>query len=268
MVSSTLENTRGELPETTPFDLRDISQFQGRHIWSTLPETLATGDLWIDYPFPESYNALGESSHNPQLATETKHRLELYVSSIVEEAIRAGIGKAQVRWAVDELLTNATQYGAISTTNKAPGLIRLEWLIDKAEAGATLALAVTNPCLHLFDPSRFARMEVGDFYSMESTSNNAHLGTIAMMSFLKEGSKLSYLWEMQNGERIRLSMEPLGENAPDRPKNFADLMKPTRIELSKFDPSHQSVPYSLELFHRDIETKVPTESVTVSCVID
>jgi hypothetical protein len=229
---------------------------------------LVTGDLWIDYPFPESYNALGDTSNNPELAKETKHKLELYVNSIVEEAIRAGIGKGQVRWAVDELITNATHYGAISATNEAPGLVRLEWLIEKAETGATLALAVTNPCQHLFDPSRFARMEMSDFYSMENTGKNAHLGTIAMMSFLKEGSKLSYLWEMRNGERIRLSMEPLGENAPDRPENFADLMKPTRIELSKFDSSRKSVPYSLALFHKEIETKVLTESVTVSCVID
>ena len=266
MVSSTLENTKGKLPETSPFDLRDVSHFPGRDFWSAPPPNLVKGDLWIDYPFKESCNNLGERSSNPTLASQTRTQLELHVNSIVKDATIAGIDHGRVRWAVDELVTNATQYGAISLTNEAAGLIRLEWHIDNSTP-STIALAVTNPCQQLFDASRFARMEIVDFYSMENTSTNAHLGTIAMMSYLKEGTKLSYMWEMKNGEKIRLSMEPIAENAPDHPENFAELMKPTRIDLAKFDSSNKSVPYSFDQFQRDIESKVSAESVTVSCVI-
>jgi len=267
MVSSTLENTKGALPETSAFDLRDVSHFGGRHIWSPPPQNLATGDLWIDYPFRESYNGLGKSSADPELAEATKRQLELHLNALVDATKVVGIDEGRARWAVDELITNATQYGAISATTEAAGLIRLEWRIDHSSEGSTLALAVTNPCQQLFDPSRFARMEIGDFYSMENTGTNAHLGTIAMMSYLKDGTKLSYMWEMESGERIRLSMWPIAENDPDRPENFAELMKPARIDLSKFDSSNKSVPYSFDQFQRDIETKVMPESVTVACVI-
>lgn len=267
MTSSTLENTRGELPQTTPFDLRGSFISALRDIWSPPIQDVVKGDLWITYPFKESYNGLGETSRDAELAKETKTQLECHLNSIVDEAASAGIDKASTRWTVQELLINATQYGAISPSSEAAGLVRLEWYIDQAQTGSTIAIAVTNPCQDLFDPSRFARMEISDFHSMEPTGTNAHLGTVAILSFLKEGTNLSYLWEMKNCERIRLTMEPIASDDPDRPANFDELMKATRIEVSKFDVANNSVPYSVKQFQEDIENKTMPESVTVSCVL-
>ena len=266
-MASTLENTGGKLPETSPFDLRDSLIFSGRDIWSPPIQDVVKGDLWITYPFKESYSGLGETSRDPELAKEIKTQLECHLNSIVDEAASSGIDKASTRWTVQELLVNATQYGAISPNNDAAGLVRLEWYIDQAQAVPTIAIAVTNPCQDLFDPSRFARMEIDDFYSMEPTGNNAHLGTVAILSFLKEGTKLSYLWEMKNSERIRLTMEPIANDDPARPADFNGLMKPTRIEVSKFDVANNSVPYSFKQFQEDIENNNKTESVTISCVL-
>ena len=270
MASSTLENTRGELPQTTPFDLRGSFISALRDIWSPPIEKVLKGDLWITYPFKESCSGLGETSRDPELAKETKTQLKRHLDSIVYEAESAGIAKASTRWTVQELLINATQYGAISPSSEAAGLVRLEWYIDQAQTGSTgstIAIAVTNPCQGLFDPSRFARMKISDFHSMEPTGTNAHLGTVAILSFLKEGTNLSYLWEMKNCERIRLTMEPIASDDPDRPANFDELMKATRIEVSKFDVANNSVPYSVKQFQEDIENKTMPESVTVSCVL-
>ena len=265
-MSSTLENTRGELPQTSPFDLRGSLISALRDIWSPPIEKVLKGDLWITYPFEEPYNGLGETSRDPELAKDIKTQLECHLNSIVDEAASAGIDKASTRWTVQELLVNATQYGAISPNNDAAGLVRLEWYIDQAQTVPTIAIAVTNPCQDLFDPSHFPRMEKDDFFSMP-TGNNAHLGTVAILSFLKEGTKLSYLWEMKNSERIRLTMEPIASDDPARPANFKGLMKPTRIEVSKFDVANNSVPYSAKQFQEDIENKTMPESVTVSCVL-
>jgi hypothetical protein len=63
-------------------------------------------------------------------------------------------------------------------------------------------------------------------------------------------------------------MREIPENAPDRPENYDDLMKPTQVEVFKFDVNNQPIPYSFEQFQRDIEGNVAAESVTVSCVIE
>lgn len=275
MVSSTLETTKGKLPAASPFDLTealtsDRAPYGGnlvQTIWSHPVENSRRGDLWIDYPFVEGCNALGGSSRDPVLARETKERIELHVDKIVADAIRIGIDPGRARWAVDELITNASQYGAISEKNQAAGLIRLEWHTDRDGNDPLFAIAVTNPCLTLFDPSRFARMEAMEFYSMENETSNAHLGTVAMMAYLKEGTKITYLWEMQGGERIRLTLEPMPENAPDRPANYEELLKPSRVEVMRFDQNNQGVPYTFKEFQSDIARGLTTETVTVSCVL-
>ena len=266
MVSSLLTIAKGELPNTSPFDLSKETNLSLRDIW-TEPVPVQRGELWITYPFEVSCVALDRDTRFPDLATSAKTHLDLHVRSIVEQATNFGVEEGRAEWAVSELLTNATQYGALSEQDKFAGMIRLEWLLDHENERPVLSLAVANPCFTLFDPSRFARMEIADFYAMDNTSSNGHIGTIALMSYLQEGTKLTYLWEMADGERVKLTMELIPENAPDRPANYDDLMKPTRVEVFKYDSNNQPVPYSFEQFQRDIEEKVAAESVTVSCVI-
>ncbi|MEY4669581.1 MAG: hypothetical protein RL518_2280 [Pseudomonadota bacterium] len=267
MVSSMLSTARGELPKTSAFDLSAATNVKLEDIWSEPALQLQHGELWISYPFEERYDGLDHKSRHPDLATVAKTQIDLHLTSIVDQAVSFGMRDFTVRWAAGELLTNATQYGALSEMNAAAGLIRLEWRLDRDETGPMFAVAVANPCIRLFDPSRFARMESVDFFAMENSSTNGHLFTIGLLSYLKENTKLTYLWEMANGERMKLTMERIPEDAPDRPANYDELMKPTRVEVFKFDPSNQPIPYSFEEFQQDVANGVGTESVTISCVV-
>jgi hypothetical protein len=194
------------------------------------------------YPFEERYTGLGQGSRHPDLATEVKGHIRAHVDAIVDRATKFGVKDLRATWTLEELLTNATQYGAVSETYSAAGMIRVEWQLDQDESGPTLGVAVANPCASLFDPSRYARMEIADLYALEETGLNAHVGTLGVLSFLKENTKLNYLWEMANGERIRLTIQEIPENAPDRPANYEDLMKPCRVEVLKYDANNQPVP--------------------------
>ena len=266
MASSTLDITQGRLPSTAPFDLRDVTHFSPHSLWRTPLVGLRHGDLWIDYPFPESYNGLGANQSDPQLATETKKRIAAHVETIVGEAVRAGMPEMATRWSIEELLTNATQYGQTKGSQRA-GLVRLEWRVDNDDVGPVCALAMTNPCRTLFDPSRFARMTIEEFTSLDDTGPNAHVGTIGLISFLAQGTKLCYLWELQSGERVKLYMALMPEDYPQRPANYDELMKPTRVTVEKFDCNNHAVPYTFAQFERAIKSALPAESVTVSCVI-
>ena len=268
MVSSLLTATKGEVPTASPFDLSNETYPSIKDIWSPPMRDVDHGELWIAYPFEERYFSLDKHTRDPELAAAAKSQIALHLDAVVDEADRRGIGKVAAKWVVDELLTNATQYGQISETTKAAGMVRVEWFIDQDESGPTLAVAVANPCIALFDPSRFARMESAEFFAMDNPSLNGHLGTIGVLSYVKENTTLTYLWEMASGERVKLTMREIPENAPDRPENYDDLMKPTRVEVFKFDVNNQPIPYSFEQFQRDIEGNVAAESVTVSCVIE
>lgn len=276
MVASLLTTVTGQLPKSTPFDLSEANDraLQNiKDIWAPpVPNdqnvaALQHDELWITYPFEERYTGLGEGARHPEIATEVKGHIETHLNAIVDQASKFGIEELRSRWTLGELLTNATQYGAASETDSAAGMIRVEWRFDRDESGPTLGVAVANPCVNLFDPSRFARMEVADFYALEVSSLNGHVGTLGVLSYLAENTKLNYLWDMANGERIKLTMQEIPENAPDRPANYDDLMKPCRVEVFKYDANNQEVPYSFEEFQRDMEQKVRAESVTVSCVI-
>lgn len=276
MVSSLLTTVTGQLPDSTPFDLSKANDDMLQTIKDVWVPPVATdqhiasihhNELWISYPFEERYTGLGEGSRHPEIASEVKGHIDTHLNAIVDQASRFGVEELRSRWTLGELLTNATQYGAVSETDSSAGMIRVEWRLERDESGPTLGVAVANPCVNLFDPSRFARMEVADFYALEVTSMNGHVGTLGVLSYLKENTKLNYLWEMASGERIRLTMQEIPDNAPDRPANYEDLMKPCRVEVSKYDANNQPVPYSFEAFQRDIEQKVRAESVTVSCVV-
>lgn len=266
MASSTLETTQGKLPSTAPFDLRDVTQFSPHFLWTVPLAGMRHGDLWIDYPFPESCNGLASNKRDPALAVETKQRISAHIETIVAEAVRAGLPEMAIRWSLEELVTNATQYGSSNNSDSA-GLIRLEWRIDGNESEPTCALAITNPCRALFDPSRFARMTMEEFTSLDYNGTNGHVGTINLISRLVPGTKLSYLWELLSGERVKLSVDLMPEDDPQRPENYDELMKPTRVMVERYDGGNQPIPYTFAEFEKDIDTRVPAESVTVSCVI-
>jgi hypothetical protein len=219
------------------------------------------------YPFEESVFALDKHARDPEFAKRVRSQFDLHYDALIDRAVSHGLGKVTAEWVVEELVSNATQYGRSSKQDAAAGVIRMEWLLDKDGAEPTLALAVANPCVNLFDPSKFARMEMDRFLDLEKPETNGHLGTIALLGYAKKDTKVVYLWELASGERIKLTMERIPEDAPDRPSNYDDLMRPTRVEVFKFDANNQQFPYSFDQFQRDVEGKVPAESVTVSCVI-
>lgn len=266
MVSSSLDTTIGKPPSASPLDLTlpDRNQL---FLWTSPPTNYSRGDLWIDYPFSGAYNALGTDSTNPELAADVRTRLTDYVHGILRETSKTGVDEAKAKWAITELLTNATQYARLSETNDIGGLIRLEWRIVRDESDPSLALAVSNPCVRLFDPSRYARMSIADFYAMEPSVTNAHLGTIALVSFVRPHTHLSYSWELLNDEKILCSIQMIRESDADKPENFDELMKPVRVLVSKWSPLSEPIPYSHDDFNHDVSNGLATRTVSVSCVV-
>lgn len=266
MVSCSLDTTVGKLPTSSPLDLRlpDRNQL---FLWGAPPSDYSRGDLWIDYPFSQPYNALGADSPDPELARDVRTRVITYTEKIVDEAVAAGMDGSKAKWAVTELLTNATQYARLSDDNTRGGLIRLEWLISREAVEPSLSLAVSNPCPRLFDPSHYPLMSIADFYSMEPSATNGHLGTIALLSFLKPYSSLSYTWELPHEEKICYSMRMFREGDSDRPENFEEIMKPVKVTASKFAENNSPLPYDAEAFARDVKDGLATRTVSISCTV-
>ena len=264
MVSCSLDTTAGTSPSSSPLDLTlpDRSQL---FLWSAPPSDYSRGDLWIDYPFSQGYNALGAGSPDPELASDVRSRLIEYTEKIVAEAVAAGVDGNKAKWAVTELLTNATQYARLSESVELGGLIRFEWRITRDDSPPSLALAVSNPCTRLFNPSHYALMTIEDFYSMEPSISNGHLGTIALLSFLKAHSLLSYTWELPTEEKICLTMQMMREGDSDLPENFQEIMKPVRVSVSKFAPNNEPLPYQAQDFANDLQGGLVTRTVSISC---
>jgi anti-sigma regulatory factor (Ser/Thr protein kinase) len=196
-----------------------------------------------------------------------RSRLIGYVDEIIAEASGAEINEQKAKWAVTELLTNATQYARLSENNDRAGLIRLEWRITRDKSAPSLALAISNPCPTLFDPTRYALMSIADFYSMEPSTTNGHLGTIALVGYLQPHSHLSYVWELPNEERISCALQLIQESDSDKPLNFEEIMKPVRVGVAKFGPHNEPLSYSREDFYRDVQNGLRTRTVSVSCII-
>ena len=224
----------------------------------------AERDRLIDYPFTDRCSALNLNKTDPSFAKLTKEQIDQLITSIVKDGELVGIPPTTSQWIIDELMTNATQYGAMSESNPRAGLIRVEWGTVENSA---LAIAVSNPCIKLFDPSQFARMAQDKYFSRVPEDGNAHLGTIRMISELQQGTQLSYLWELRPAGRVLLTLEPYPVDAQDLPDNHENLMAPVRVRAEKFDPNGGALPYDFKQFCSDITNGIAVESVTVSCII-
>jgi hypothetical protein len=266
-VSLLQAKTNGTFPEITAFDFRDVSINAAQWIAYPPKEDSDRGDLFIDYPFAGPWTELSGNKYFTEFAKNTKHQLDQHIEAIILAAENVGVDESRVRWAITELITNATQYGAISKTNPHATLIRVEWQATKEADQAHLAVAVSNPCQALFDPTRYARMEFSEFNSLTLDQTNAHLGTITLIGYLKKGTKMFYLWEMNSGERVRLSIERINDDDAHLPSNYQDLMAPIRVEATRFSKANQPIAYNFDQFLNDVAQADGTESLTISCLI-
>ncbi len=194
-----------------------------------------------------------------------------WIEAITEYANNRGFKELHTRWALGELIANAIQYGVTTHTGSHCGLVRVEWEFQDKGDECNLILAVSNPVLKVFDPTRYARMTVVDFFSMEQSPTNAHEGTNTLLAFLKPGTSLNYLWELRDEGRLFLQVRPIPENAPDRPDNYEDLKRPITTDLFRVSDIGEACPYSFQDFLADTDAHTTSEltchSVQISCTL-
>jgi hypothetical protein len=194
-----------------------------------------------------------------------------WIEAITEYANNRGFKELHTRWALGELIANAIQYGGTTNTDSHCGLVRVEWEFQDKGDECNLILGVSNPVLKVFDPTRYARMTVVDFFSMEQSPTNAHEGTNTLLAFLKPGTSLNYLWELRDEGRLFLQVRPIPENAPDRPDNYEDLKRPITTDLHRVSNTGEEYPYSFQDFLADTDVDTTRElachSVQISCTL-
>ena len=194
-----------------------------------------------------------------------------WIQAITEYANNRGFKELHTRWALGELIANAIQYSVTTNTDSHSGLVRVEWEFKDKGDECNLILAVSNPVLKVFDPTRYARMTVVDFFSMEQSPTNAHEGTNTLLAFLKPGTSLNYLWELRDEGRLFLQVTPIPENAPDRPDNYENLKRPITTDLHRVSNTGEKYPYSFKDFLADTDAHTTRElachSVQISCTL-
>lgn len=233
---------------------------------SPIPEKPYRGCLLID----QSHSTASKEAHSDERPDVSNPKFELrakikpWVDALVDHGTKLGLLELHTRWMLDELITNALQYGAPIEGIPSSSSIRVEWEFLPDGSQHNLAFAVSNPSRYLFDPTRYARMTIAEFFDMESSGSNAHEGTNTLLAFLKPGTPLTYLWELKDGGHIHLAVHPIPENAPDKPANYDELKRPVTMDILRTDSSKREMPYSFERFLQDIEQSLPCERVTVS----
>ncbi len=274
MICSNLDLTLSSLPSNTAFDLTTsrISSPSQTHQWYALHTTpagkdLSKGDLWIDYNYVEPLMSLPLSESEDSDAYRIRKNTLEWIEAITAYGTQNEIYELHTRWALSELIVNATQYGALSETNQRCGLVRLEWNFQQETTHSDLSISISNPIPRIFDPTRYARMTIEDFFSMEPSEHNAHEGTNTLLAFLKPKTSLNYLWELKSGGRIFLEVHPISEDAANKPTNFDSLKRPVTTNIAKISENNTAVDYSFEQFLSDIEAGLKTESVTISCTL-
>jgi hypothetical protein len=194
-----------------------------------------------------------------------------WIEAITEYAKSLGFKELHTRWALGELIANAIQYSATTDTDSQCGLVRVEWEFQDKGDECNLIVAVNNPVLKVFDPTRYARMTVIDFFSMESSPTNAHEGTNTLLAFLKPGTSLNYLWNLRDESRLFLHVQPIPEDAPNRPDNYDTLKRPITTDLFRVSSTGEVCPYSFEAFLADTDSHTTSElacySVEISCTL-
>ena len=234
---------------------------------SPIPETPERGSLLID----QSHAIVSTDADCDQRFDasspewwELRKTMKPWIDAIVDHGLALGFQELHTRWMLDELITNALQYGVSTKHDSSYNPIRVEWEFLPDGTQHSLAFAVSNPSRCLFDPTRYARMTIADFFSMESSGTNAHEGTNTLLAFLKPRTPLNYLWELQDGGKIHLAVHPIPEDAPDKPADYDELKRPVTMDIFRTDASNRAIPYSFENFLNHIDQALPCERVTVS----
>lgn len=279
MGASTLVLGTGVLPRGSAFDL---STFVGSGlsipVWDPGTARARQGDMWLDYPFEAGFQGIGgddalaesPAAHSSEKGTvapawehEARARIEAGVAAIIEQGVAYGFESARVWRILTELLQNATVYGALSESVTCAGLIRLAWEFDDTPAGATLTVAVSNPIPRLFNPAKYCNIPIEEYCNIAELGGSGHAAVSVCVGYLAAGQKLHYLWDLPDGSRIvcRLRDCPLEDSEVT---SDSLLMNPAEIEVSKYDSCDREVLYSVDDFLRDVETGLPTESVTVA----
>ena len=240
---------------TTTVDTARLSSYRaGKISWNTLV---------LDYPFSEKYTRLETITDNSGAAARTKTQIEEVIERICQDCIRIGIDAFATRWALVELLTNATQYAGVTEGEDRRTLVSLEWVLDEIESDPCLILAVSNTIPTLFNPAKYSNTS---FTETLGENNQGHMNLVFLVGKMKEGCSLSYQWKTPIGEGIRCALSLYRETDPDRPEAKDEFSPPMRITASKYDSRGDAVPYLTEQFLRDVN-KVPTTEVTATCII-
>jgi len=278
-----------------PFDLLN-SDFVRRDSvffvadWRKLERDIPpTGSFVIDYPFEKPCTRLGEGLHSESaensespavsdaqtaLEVEVRKAIDAAVRSIVALAVKAGCCEHDVTFLITELLKNATQYGNIGDQVGRAGLLKLDWSIAEDPNDPSIGITVSNPTSKLFDPSRYCRMSQEEYLlafleACESEGPlNAHGGAMALAGLSKPGTPLTYLWNLEDGGYIMLTISRKQAVAQETIDGSDSGSSDFTVEAKRFDPDKQQVSgYNLESFDDDVKIGIAVRSVTVACVL-
>lgn len=239
------------------------------------------GEASIEYPFAQRYTALTQLSdaelsqagpHAAQ-ASATRKTIDTLENNIASLATSHGINEHLIRYAVTELITNATQYGAQGSDDPTCGHIHVAWMVDTTPHERSLRLTVGNPCAQLFDPSYYPRMLFDDFWNI-GAHTNGHLFTISMLSLVKPETYMRYTWDLPSGERIACQMRKL-ENTPEEGQQARDgeslanqaMMCPVELSVTKSNSLNQPMSYSEAAFMEDVKEGIETKYLSISLIL-
>ena len=223
------------------------------------------GDQIISYPFSVSLTHLIGSDATEGVESLTKEREILeFISTIEAQAEEYGICGHAAHYALFELLANATQYGRENKDSTSVGQVRISWEFGSNDEGPYLALAVSNPCCSLFDPSYYPSLPVTEYFELPE-SENGHRATITLLGMIQEDSALTYLWHTPRGEMIRVYLTPVKD--PPSELLDKDLMSYFSLRAEKLSARHEPLRYDEDCFRADLESKLIVSSVTVLCIL-
>ena len=299
MFPSQLPLTSDQFPAGPAFDLSDAN-FE----WTRLPSTIfvgsvervlreglpKTGSFVIDYPFGKPCVRLGEysvpqASESPDsrqgqestdipLERAVRSAIDSMVAGISASAAEAGCCKHNVFLLINELLKNATQYGSIGEHVGRAGLLKLEWSISEDPNDPRIGITVSNPISRLFDPSRYCRMTEDEYLQAfldgcgKDGSFNGHGGAMALAGLSKSGSPLTYLWNVEDGGYVMLTIKH--NKATEQEVSDSDNSGASNftVEAKRFDRDRRLVNgYDLGVFDADVQNGLRVHSVTVACVM-
>lgn len=254
-----------------PFDFGafDFDQSAARpltFIAQSVPERVEAGIGIVDYPFPEKWSNLNNASRHPELAAMIKTNMDKLFELIEKRAGQDGI-EFTAAWALDEILTNATQYGAMRQpeegTPRCCGLVRMDWGFEPTNNGTCLELAISNPARAIFNPAKYLMMTTDEFFGRPPDDTNGHMGTTVLLGKLNSYPELKYVWHLPDGGKIIFTMQRMSEDEIASNPAMQEVISPVHRTVVRLNSDHTEVPYSIEQFNADAD-KLEAESVTVA----